>query len=67
MAVRPYRGDYSAFFGQFGWDGGSGTATYADPHKQITGILLTPIVGFTPGLSRPIHEFWNRVYWAIED
>ncbi|GAA3080436.1 hypothetical protein GCM10020000_77870 [Streptomyces olivoverticillatus] len=30
MAVRTYRGDYAPI-GQFGWDGGTGTSTYADP------------------------------------
>jgi hypothetical protein len=29
MALRTYRGDYASI-GQFGWDGGSGTSTYAD-------------------------------------
>ncbi|WP_443079488.1 hypothetical protein [Streptomyces sp. NBC_01717] len=30
MTVRTYRGDYAPI-GQFGWDGGAGTTTYADP------------------------------------
>uniref|UniRef100_UPI003F68AAD9 serine hydrolase domain-containing protein n=1 Tax=Paenibacillus terrae TaxID=159743 RepID=UPI003F68AAD9 len=66
MAVRTYRGDYAPI-GQFGWDGGSGTATYADPHNQLTGILLTQVGMSTPDSARLIHNFWTTVYQAIED
>ncbi|MCM3537409.1 serine hydrolase domain-containing protein [Priestia endophytica] len=66
MAVRTYRGDYASI-GQFGWDGGSGTATYADPEKQLTGILLTQVGASTPDSTRLIHDFWTLVYQAIED
>ncbi|UUZ84229.1 beta-lactamase family protein [Paenibacillus sp. P26] len=66
MAVRTYRGDY-AFIGQFGWDGGSGTSTYADPDKQLIGILLTQVGMSTADSARVIHDFWTTVYQAIED
>lgn len=66
MAVRTYRGDYAPI-GQFGWDGGSGTTTYADPHNQLTGILLTQVGMSTPDSARLIHDFWTAVYQAIED
>ncbi|MBB3128247.1 CubicO group peptidase (beta-lactamase class C family) [Paenibacillus rhizosphaerae] len=66
MAVRTYRGDYAPI-GQFGWDGGSGTATYGDPHNQLTGILLTQVGMSTPDSARLIHDFWTTVYQAIED
>ncbi|MBJ9990814.1 beta-lactamase family protein [Paenibacillus sp. S28] len=66
MAVRTYRGDYAPI-GQFGWDGGSGTTTYADPHNQLTGILLTQVGMSTPDSARLIHDFWTTVYQAIED
>ncbi|MBP3963081.1 serine hydrolase domain-containing protein [Paenibacillus lignilyticus] len=66
MAVRTYRGDYASI-GQFGWDGGTGTATYADPDKQLTGILLTQVGMTTPDSARVIHDFWTMVYQAIED
>ncbi|MEK5643468.1 serine hydrolase [Paenibacillus rhizosphaerae] len=66
MAVRTYRGDYAPI-GQFGWDGGSGTSTYADPHNQLTGILLTQVGMSTPDSARLIHDFWTTVYQAIED
>ncbi|WP_344580291.1 serine hydrolase domain-containing protein [Nonomuraea roseoviolacea] len=66
MAVRTYRGDYASV-GQFGWDGGSGSATYADPDKQLTGILLTQVGASTPDSMRLIHDFWTTLYQAIED
>ncbi|QHW29748.1 beta-lactamase family protein [Paenibacillus rhizovicinus] len=66
MAVRTYRGDYAPI-GQFGWDGGSGTSTYADPRNQLTGILLTQVGMTTPDSARVIHDFWTTVYQAIED
>lgn len=66
MAVRTYRGDYASI-GQFGWDGGSGTSTYADPDKQLIGILLTQVGMSTPDSAHLIHDFWTTVYQAIED
>ncbi|SDW03654.1 CubicO group peptidase, beta-lactamase class C family [Paenibacillus sp. PDC88] len=66
MAVRTYRGDYASI-GQFGWDGGAGTSTYADPDKQLIGILLTQVGMSTGDSSRVMHDFWTTVYQAIED
>ncbi|TYP76599.1 CubicO group peptidase (beta-lactamase class C family) [Paenibacillus methanolicus] len=66
MAVRTYRGDYAPI-GQFGWDGGSGTTTYADPGNQLVGMLLTQVGMSTPNSARLIHDFWTTVYQAIED
>lgn len=66
MAVRTYRGDYAPI-GQFGWDGGSGTSTYADPNNQLTGILLTQVGMSTADSARVIHDFWTMIYQAIED
>ncbi|SNT66313.1 CubicO group peptidase, beta-lactamase class C family [Asanoa hainanensis] len=63
-AVRTYRGDYAPV-GQFGWDGGSGTSTYADPVNQLTGMVLTQ-VGMSVGHSAQlIRDFWTTVYQAI--
>jgi CubicO group peptidase (beta-lactamase class C family) len=64
MAVRTYRGDYAPL-GQFGWDGGSGTSTYADPANQVTGILLTQVGMSVPDSARLIHDFWTTVYQSI--
>ncbi|ANE46487.1 beta-lactamase [Paenibacillus swuensis] len=66
MAVRTYRGDYAPI-GQYGWDGGSGTSTYADPENQLTGILLTQVGMSTGDSARAIHDFWTTVYQAVED
>ncbi|GGX34514.1 serine hydrolase domain-containing protein [Streptomyces noursei] len=66
MAVRTYRGDYAPL-GQFGWDGGSGTSTYADPDNQLTGILLTQVGMSVPHAARLIHDFWTTVYQALDD
>ncbi|MEV4491475.1 serine hydrolase domain-containing protein [Micromonospora coxensis] len=66
MAVRTYRGDYAPE-GQFGWDGGSGTSTYADPEHQLTGILLTQVGASAPNSIWAHHDFWTTVYQAIDD
>ncbi|RJL35845.1 serine hydrolase domain-containing protein [Bailinhaonella thermotolerans] len=66
MAVRTYRGDYAPI-GQFGWDGGSGTATYGDPVNGLTGILLTQVGASTPDSTHLIHDFWTTLYQALED
>ncbi|NUT36674.1 MAG: beta-lactamase family protein [Hamadaea sp.] len=66
MAVRTYRGDYAPV-GQFGWDGGSGASTYADPDNQVTGIMLCQVGATTPDGARLYHDFWTTIYQAIED
>jgi CubicO group peptidase (beta-lactamase class C family) len=66
MAVRTYRGDYAPV-GQFGWDGGSGTSTYADPQNRLTGIVLTQVGMSVPDSARLIHDFWTTLYQAIDD
>jgi CubicO group peptidase (beta-lactamase class C family) len=66
MAVRTYRGDYAPI-GQFGWDGGSGTSTYADPANQLTGILLTQVGASVPDPMWVMHDFWTTLYQAIDD
>ncbi|MFK8850231.1 serine hydrolase domain-containing protein [Streptomyces sp. Ac-502] len=66
MAVHTYRGDYAPV-GQFGWDGGAGTSTYADPDGQLTGILLTHVGMSTADSPRLIHDFWTMLYQALDD
>ncbi|HEY9329711.1 MAG TPA: serine hydrolase domain-containing protein [Streptomyces sp.] len=66
MAVRTYRGDYAPI-GQFGWDGGSGTSTYADPGNRLTGILLTQVGASVPDPVRLMHDFWTTLYQAVND
>ncbi|WP_327086706.1 beta-lactamase family protein [Nonomuraea sp. NBC_01738] len=64
MAVRTYRADYAPI-GQFGWDGGAGTSTYADPVNGLTGILLTQVGMSAPYSAHLIHDFWTTVYQAL--
>jgi CubicO group peptidase (beta-lactamase class C family) len=66
MAVRTYRGDYASI-GQFGWDGGAGTSTYADQDKQLVGILLTQVGTSAPNSAWAFHDFWTTLYQAIDD
>jgi CubicO group peptidase (beta-lactamase class C family) len=66
MAVRTYRGDYAPV-GQFGWDGGAGTSTYADPDRQLVGILLSQVGMSAPYPAQLIHDFWTTVYQAVDD
>ncbi|MFJ8363152.1 serine hydrolase domain-containing protein [Streptomyces sp. NPDC093984] len=66
MAVRTYRGDYAPI-GQFGWDGGSGASTYADPENRLTGILLTQVGASVPDPVLLMHDFWTTLYQAIDD
>ncbi|MEV0381935.1 serine hydrolase domain-containing protein [Nonomuraea sp. NPDC050643] len=66
MAVRTHRGDYAPL-GQFGWDGGSGTSTYADPANRLTGILLTQVGMSVPNSAHLIHDFWTTLYQALDN
>ncbi|MFJ9173206.1 serine hydrolase domain-containing protein [Streptomyces sp. NPDC102360] len=66
MAVRTYRGDYAPV-GQFGWDGGAGTAAFADPVNQLTGVLFTQVGLSVPDPARLVQDFWTTLYQAIDD
>ncbi|MFD8705652.1 serine hydrolase domain-containing protein [Kitasatospora sp. NPDC059648] len=66
MAVRTYRGDYAPV-GQYGWDGGSGTSTYADPQNGLVGILLTQVGASVPHSIHLMHDFWSTVYQVIDN
>ncbi|MFC8260668.1 serine hydrolase domain-containing protein [Streptomyces sp. NPDC057291] len=66
MAVRTYRGDYAPI-GQFGWDGGSGASTYADPVNNLTGILLSQVGASVPNSVQLMHDFWTTLYQAIDN
>jgi CubicO group peptidase (beta-lactamase class C family) len=66
MAVRTYRGDYAPI-GQFGWDGGSGTSSYADPTNNLVGLLLTQVGATTPASTHLHHDFWTTVYQSLDN
>jgi CubicO group peptidase (beta-lactamase class C family) len=60
------RRDGLVSLGQFGWDGGFGTAWASDPREDLTAILMTQVAGFT--LLSPVHrDFWTSTYQAIAD
>jgi CubicO group peptidase (beta-lactamase class C family) len=65
MAVRTHHSDHAPI-GQFGWDGGTGTTVHADPHNQLTGILLTQVGMSTPHPARLFHDFWTTTYQALD-
>jgi CubicO group peptidase (beta-lactamase class C family) len=65
MAVRTYRGDYAPV-GQFGWDGGSGTSTYADPDNDLIGIMCTQVGASSPDSTQAFLDFWTTLYQAID-
>ncbi|MCB5163830.1 beta-lactamase family protein [Streptomyces bambusae] len=66
MAVRTYRGDYAPI-GEFGWDGGCGTSTYADPRSGVTGLVLTQVGTSVPDPMRLAQDFWSTLYQVLED
>ncbi|TDW19538.1 serine hydrolase domain-containing protein [Kribbella kalugense] len=66
MAVRTYRGDYAPI-GQFGWDGGAGTSTYADPVNRVVGIVLTQVGTTVPSAIQLANDFWTTLYQSLED
>ncbi|MBB5083184.1 serine hydrolase domain-containing protein [Nonomuraea endophytica] len=65
MAVRTHRRDLASV-GQFGWDGGLGTTAYADPARDLVGILLTQTAMDTPVTPNLHRDFWTTVYQAID-
>ena len=66
MPARACIGDYAPI-GQFGWDGGSGASTYADPHNDVVGILATQVGTSAPNSAHAFHDFWTMLYQAIDN
>ncbi|GAA4736778.1 serine hydrolase [Modestobacter marinus] len=49
--------------GRFGWDGGTGTTGYADPDRDLVGVLLT-----NAGMAGPedgLDWFWRALYRCL--
>ncbi|MCP3802390.1 beta-lactamase family protein [Allokutzneria sp. A3M-2-11 16] len=65
MGVRTVRRGHASI-GQFGWDGGLGTSTQADPERQLTGILLTQVAQDSQDTPRLIKDFWTTAYREID-
>jgi CubicO group peptidase (beta-lactamase class C family) len=61
MSVFTGLDDPNSIPGRFGWDGGYGTSWYSDPHRQLTGILLTQRVMNSPKPPRVFTDFWTTL------
>ncbi|UOE22122.1 beta-lactamase family protein [Thermobifida halotolerans] len=53
--------------GRFGWEGGRGTAAYADPAEDMVGVLLTQLGMDSPHSPKVFSDFWTSAYQAIDD
>jgi CubicO group peptidase (beta-lactamase class C family) len=51
--------------GQYGWNGGLGSAWRSDPSKQLIGILLTNAAFTSPDPPAVVKDFWNIGYAAV--
>ncbi len=63
VSIFTQRDDIAAAPGRFGWDGGLGTSWYADPAAELTGILMTQVMGFPTGIDL---DFWTSIYQALD-
>lgn len=52
--------------GQYGWDGGLGTAWRTDPAEELIAVLMTQR-GIFPLASGLWRDFWTCVYAALDD
>jgi CubicO group peptidase (beta-lactamase class C family) len=48
--------------GAFGWNGGLGTTWVADPHSELSAILLTQTEFTSPTVPAVHQEFWHAVF-----
>ena len=53
--------------GQYGWNGGLGTAWFSDPSADMVGILLTQRAWTSPIPPDICLDFWTLAYQAIDD
>jgi CubicO group peptidase (beta-lactamase class C family) len=53
--------------GQYGWNGGLGTAWFSDPSAGMVGILLTQRAWTSPIPPAICLDFWTLAYQAIDD
>jgi CubicO group peptidase (beta-lactamase class C family) len=67
LAVVTRRDEVSAPIGQYGWDGGLGTAWRTDPREGLVGILLTQSAWTSPVPPAVFQDFWTCGYAAIDD
>ncbi|MGN6672863.1 MAG: serine hydrolase domain-containing protein [Thermomicrobiales bacterium] len=67
VSVVTRRDDIAAVPGQFGWDGGLGTAWRSDPSEEMVTILLTQRAWTSPDPPDICRDFWTLAYQAIDD
>jgi CubicO group peptidase (beta-lactamase class C family) len=53
--------------GQYGWDGGIGTAWRVDPSEDMITILMTQKGWTSPNPPNVCRDFWTASYAAIDD
>ena len=51
--------------GGFGWNGGTGTTAYADPERELTGVLLTQRAMTSNRPMPAFIDFWDAVYRGL--
>jgi CubicO group peptidase (beta-lactamase class C family) len=59
--------DPSEPVGQYGWDGGLGTAWRVDPSEKMITMLMTQKGLTSPDPPRLFRDFWTSAYAAVDD
>jgi CubicO group peptidase (beta-lactamase class C family) len=67
MSVVTRRQEVYEPVGQFGWDGGLGTAWHADPSEDMQTMLMTQTAWRSPAPPPICRAFWTLAYAAIDD
>ncbi len=67
VGVVTRRIDPSEPVGQYGWDGGLGTAWRVDPSEEMITILMTQKAWISPNPPAVRRDFWTAAYEAIDD
>ncbi|HYO85726.1 MAG TPA: serine hydrolase domain-containing protein [Dermatophilaceae bacterium] len=52
--------------GRFGWSGGTGTAAYVDPARDVVAVLLTQRLMDDPQPPGVAIDFWRALYEALD-
>lgn len=67
MSVSTRDDDVGEPVGRFGWNGGLGSAWYADPKEDMTTILMTGCAKASLNPPPLYRDFWTLAYQAIDD
>lgn len=63
--VKLTAGDTALAPGGFGWQGGTGTTAYVDPHRALAAVLLTQRGLTGPRAPDAFVAFWDAVYRGL--